>query len=179
MVVGATLHGTPVAVKVSRLSRLGTLVRHLTLLSNELRILWHVRHPSIVMFHGAVCDPCSGELALVLEWVRGVTLANFVSESLPAADRVRIMLDVCSTLSYLHSQNPCIVHGDLKSSNIMIESWAHAPTPGCWTSACPFRILRHVRHPRIDAAKHRARFWQCAVLEDPSDERRALARVAL
>ena len=35
--------------------------------------------------------------------------------------RYKIILDICSALHLLHANNPCIVHGDLKGSNVFVE----------------------------------------------------------
>jgi len=95
-------------------------------LANELCILRKIRHPNIAAFHGACVDPESGELAIVLEHVRGIRLARFVAGddgrggTCSFVDRHRVLLDVCSALRYLHAQSPCIVHGDLKDSNVLV-----------------------------------------------------------
>jgi len=130
VVISGSYHGTPVAVKVPRQSIDGTNVTQLPMISNELRILRHVRHPNIVLFHGACVDSSGGELALVLENVKGMRLDIFTKP--PPADpdtagRYQILLDVCCALRYLHSQVPRIVHGDLKASNILIESLLWGP----------------------------------------------------
>lgn len=135
VVVAADFHGTTVAVKValSNDSSLCAYADKLPCLANELRILRRLRHPNIAAFHGACVDPESGELAIVLEHVRGIRLARFVagddSKGADAlapggtcsfVDRHRVLLDVCSALRYLHAQTPCIVHGDLKDSNVLV-----------------------------------------------------------
>jgi len=125
MVVTGRLHGSPVAVKISRRSESGANLKQLLNSVNELRVLRQVRHPNLVIFHGAHIAPNSGELALVLELIDGVQLDTFVTRGdgleLPSTPvRIQLMLEVCCALRYLHSQTPRIVHADLKGSNVMV-----------------------------------------------------------
>eukprot|EP00972_Heterocapsa_arctica_P009529 1405351-Heterocapsa_arctica.AAC.1 len=36
---------------------------------------------------------------------------------------------LCHALAYLHSRRPCIVHADLKPSNVMVEIYELGPRP--------------------------------------------------
>eukprot|EP00972_Heterocapsa_arctica_P005885 868586-Heterocapsa_arctica.AAC.1 len=60
-----------------------------------------------------------------MEKVDGLRLDNFLSTqrqhcdtSVHTAARSAIMQGVCQALVFLHSRKPCVVHGDLKPSNI-------------------------------------------------------------
>jgi len=98
-------------------------------LCNELRVLRHVRHPQIVGIHGAIVDPLSRKIALVIEFVRGIILDQFLTlgpeasqSSQPGVvERYSIMLGVSNALLYLHTRCPHIVHGDIKGSNTMVQ----------------------------------------------------------
>lgn len=129
VVVLASLHGSRVAVKVPRSSVNGSTAWHLPSLGNELRILRHVRHPNVVLFHGACIDPTSSELAVVLEHVQGQRLDRYLECAQPEprtdTERHRILVDICCALRYLHGQRPCVVHGDLKASNILVEDYGN------------------------------------------------------
>ena len=59
---------------------------------------------------------------LVFEYVAGQTLANLIRKqgALPAADTVRIMIDVLDALVVAHAEG--VVHRDLKPSNILIDA---------------------------------------------------------
>jgi len=123
--VGASLHGSPVAVKFPKNSEDGLHVKHLVALANEIRILRRVRHPSLVLFHGACVEPCGGEILLVLERIHnGMHLVAFLRQCSAPEDvyvRYQLLLEAACVMTYLHAQHPQIVHGDLKSSNILVE----------------------------------------------------------
>uniref|UniRef100_A0A7S4T6P1 Protein kinase domain-containing protein n=1 Tax=Alexandrium monilatum TaxID=311494 RepID=A0A7S4T6P1_9DINO len=124
VVLAGWLHGSPVAVKAARHLPKEADVAHLVNIANEIRILRHVRHPSVVLFHGAVIDPASGEVMLILERIRGPTLHQYVvrhSADVEIHGRFQLLLDVACALRYLHAQLPQVVHGDLKANNVMVE----------------------------------------------------------
>lgn len=126
-VLARSAGGTPVAVKLVRDQPVEDNVS--SSLANELRVLRHIRHPNVVLFHGACVDLGNGVLALVLERVGGVTLGDCIlpPKSPSRADRHAVILDVCCALRYLHSLTPAVAHGDLKPSNIMVEERPWGP----------------------------------------------------
>jgi len=118
--------GMIVAVKCPRKRLSDISLQRIPELSNELRVLRHLRHPNILALHGAVVNPQEQRMALVFELVRGVTLCQFMTEE-PCSDKLepvvlyQIMLGVCLALMYMHTRHPAMVHGDIKSENIMVE----------------------------------------------------------
>eukprot|EP00928_Gymnodinium_smaydae_P064113 TRINITY_DN47529_c0_g1_i1.p1 TRINITY_DN47529_c0_g1~~TRINITY_DN47529_c0_g1_i1.p1 ORF type:complete len:726 (-),score=54.44 TRINITY_DN47529_c0_g1_i1:139-2316(-) len=112
----------PVAVKVPKGRENGD--RHP--LALELRHLRKLRHPNIVSFLG-VCIACDTvDMVLVLEYVRGDNLRDFMAKYDEFAThctrfRWQVLVDVSAALHFLHSQSPALVHGDLKPNNILIE----------------------------------------------------------
>jgi len=126
--------GSPVAVKTPRV-RGETEDAHksgMRTLLNELRVLRHVRHPNIVLFHGACLFPASSGctlLALVFELISGMPLNEYLASSQGADElkRHKILLDVCGALRYLHAHDPRICHGDIKDTNILVETWTSGP----------------------------------------------------
>ncbi len=74
-------------------------------------------HPGVVrVFH----DEDRSRRYMVLEWVDGRLLRQIMNEQgkLPAERAIRITLEICKALDYVHSQG--VVHRDLKPENIMI-----------------------------------------------------------
>eukprot|EP00931_Biecheleriopsis_adriatica_P004383 TRINITY_DN106061_c0_g1_i1.p1 TRINITY_DN106061_c0_g1~~TRINITY_DN106061_c0_g1_i1.p1 ORF type:complete len:766 (-),score=140.21 TRINITY_DN106061_c0_g1_i1:31-2328(-) len=99
---------------------------------NELRVLRQVRHPNIVLFHGALVDTTRSEIGIIMELLTGHTLTYFMARlnktkgrtihCINDSTRFHIMMGIGSALRYLHCRSPQIVHGDLKPDNICIES---------------------------------------------------------
>eukprot|EP00928_Gymnodinium_smaydae_P035381 TRINITY_DN24905_c0_g3_i1.p1 TRINITY_DN24905_c0_g3~~TRINITY_DN24905_c0_g3_i1.p1 ORF type:complete len:1900 (-),score=360.09 TRINITY_DN24905_c0_g3_i1:25-5565(-) len=121
------LYGAPVALKMPRSTEIESNSAALT---NELRVLRHVWHPNIVRFYGSCVDPGLAGIVLVLELLEGVHLDHFVCDIMtppPPKQRHKILVDLASALRYMHAQKPCVVHGDLKGSNICVEMWLTGP----------------------------------------------------
>jgi len=146
----ARLHGTPTVVKMPLAPMhewVGVGASHLQALANEIRLLRRLRHPNIVLFHGAVFFDRNTSFGLVLEYVDGVELNACVSR-LSKTNCVWVCVDLSRALQYLHAQDPPIIHGDLKPSNLMIVQVFWKPrvklidfglsrliTPNAWTNA--------------------------------------------
>jgi len=124
VVVSGSFCGISVAVKlVQKPSKIPALC-------NELKIVRSLRHPHIISCYGACIEPELGILALVLERVNGPTLTAFVEDAMhdheSAQARIEVqmfltILGVARALRYLHTLQPCIVHGDLKPDNVCVE----------------------------------------------------------
>jgi len=93
--------------------------KKLASVANELRIFRFLRHPNIVLFHGAAL--VNGQIALIMEKVKGQLLTTFALQSMPMLWRESLVLELVSVIWYMHSQEPPVVHGDVKPSNMMVE----------------------------------------------------------
>ncbi|HEY7349993.1 MAG TPA: serine/threonine-protein kinase [Ktedonobacterales bacterium] len=92
----------------------------------EARLLTGLRHPSIPR----VLDYFAEETAfyLVMDYIEGVTLAERLElgsdpgrrAPLPLPEALDYASQLCNVLVYLHSQQPAVVFGDLKPSNVIL-----------------------------------------------------------
>ncbi|WVZ64638.1 hypothetical protein U9M48_014132 [Paspalum notatum var. saurae] len=90
----------------------------------EVKIISRLRHRNLVQLIGW-CDSCKG-LLIVYELVHEGSLDRHIYNSarfLTWPQRYRIIVGLGSALRYLHAEwEQCVVHGDIKPSNIMLDS---------------------------------------------------------
>ncbi len=86
--------------------------------SLEQQALARMNHPQIA----AIFDcgqTASGRLWFAMEYVPGVNITQFADQHrLSLADRVRLIVDVCSAVEHAHQKG--IIHRDLKPTNILV-----------------------------------------------------------
>ena len=109
-------------------SRLGTGVgkrlssaRISNIFRREIRLMVRLRHPNIVTVLGATKE---AEPLLVLEYMPRGTLRDLLlnpTADLPLGLCISMVRDVCSGLRYLHSSTPPVLHGDIKSANVLVN----------------------------------------------------------
>ncbi|XP_035539768.1 U-box domain-containing protein 33-like isoform X4 [Juglans regia] len=91
----------------------------------EVNVLGQLRHPNLVKLIGS----CPEAFALIYEYLPNGSLEDRLnckdnSPPLSWQTRLRIAIELCSVLVYLHSSTRprTIVHGDLKPANILLDS---------------------------------------------------------
>lgn len=93
------------------------------LINFQVEILSQVRHPNLITLIGT----CPESYTLVYEYVKNGSLENRLTcrgkktPPLPWQTRMLIAAEICSTLIFLHSHEPPIIHGNLKLSNILLD----------------------------------------------------------
>ncbi|KAF7150320.1 hypothetical protein RHSIM_Rhsim02G0032400 [Rhododendron simsii] len=97
----------------------------------ELKILQKVNHGNLVKLEGFCIDPEDGNCYLVYEYVENGSLSSWLhdkkSDKLSWKARLRIGIDVANGLQYIHEHTrPRVVHKDIKSSNILLDSTMRA-----------------------------------------------------
>ncbi|KAG4172176.1 hypothetical protein ERO13_A12G256100v2 [Gossypium hirsutum] len=90
---------------------------------NEVEILSRIRHPNLVTIIGT----CPESRSVVFEYLRNSSLEERLacknkSPPLPWQTRIRVASEICSALIFLHSNKPCIPHGNLKPSKVLLDS---------------------------------------------------------
>ncbi|OCQ22461.1 hypothetical protein A7985_00385 [Pseudoalteromonas luteoviolacea] len=84
---------------------------------SEARLMARVNHPNIVQLYDII-ETDDGVL-LVMEYVKGRTLAQYLKESLISFnDKIELLRQVAIAIHYSHQQS--IVHSDIKAGNILI-----------------------------------------------------------
>jgi serine/threonine protein kinase len=92
-------------------------------LVREARLIASLDHPSICTIYGV--DYLGGEPFLVMEHVKGIPLSKLIRarRSLSATNALDFALQIALAVSHAHGRG--VIHGDLKSSNVMIGPDGH------------------------------------------------------
>ncbi|KAG8911750.1 hypothetical protein FRC01_005542, partial [Tulasnella sp. 417] len=87
-------------------------------LHKEAQTWGRLNHPNIIKLSAYVEKP---DPALVAPWCSNGTLLEYSAHNLPPQTHIlELLIQVASAVQYLHNQQPPIVHGDIKPSNVMI-----------------------------------------------------------
>ncbi len=105
--------------------KLGQSRMHLELLRKEFGIMNGMMHTGVVMVVGMEDVPGYG-VCIIMEWVDGVTLREWLDADMPQSNRIGrptsdclpVAFQLIDVLEYVHRQQTA--HRDLKPSNIMI-----------------------------------------------------------
>ncbi|CAN1297879.1 Serine/threonine-protein kinase CTR1 [Linum perenne] len=119
----AEWRGSEVAVKI--LAQQDFDPQHLKEFLAEVAIMKRLRHPNIVLFMGAVTQP--PHLSIVTEYLSRGSLHKLLHKPdarlvLDERRRLSMAYDVAIGMNYLHQLRPPIVHRDLKSPNLLVDS---------------------------------------------------------
>ena len=86
---------------------------------NEFKVAYKLRHPNLLNInHFDVYDNCP---YLVMPYCANGSVCNHIGH-MPESEIWKFILDVSGGLAFLHSQQPPIVHQDIKPDNILITS---------------------------------------------------------
>ena len=93
----------------------------------EVFILKKLRHPNIVQFMGACTQPPN--LCIVSEYMAKGSLFKILHSNnnqerveLTIDKKLKMACDVARGMHYLHTSSPPIIHGDLKSPNLLLDA---------------------------------------------------------
>ena len=91
---------------------------------SEVKIISRLRHKNLVKLIGWCHE--NGELLLVYEFMPNGSLDSYLfgeKLTLPWNERHKIAMGLASALFYLHDESEqCVVHRDIKSSNVLLDS---------------------------------------------------------
>ena len=97
------------------------------LFSREVAMMYQIRHPNIVRLYTHFED--ESNCYIVLEYIKKGNLYSY-TQSMPnkvldAANTANFVVDLVSSLYYLHNMNPPIIHRDIKPENLLIGNNGH------------------------------------------------------
>lgn len=93
-------------------------------LKHEARVLSQLHHPNLPAFQDAFIE--RGRYYVVLNYIEGNDLTDLIrltrqrNEVIPLRQMLNWLLSICDAVMFLHSQNPIIIHRDIKPDNIRI-----------------------------------------------------------
>ncbi len=116
------------------------------LFEREASLLARLRHPNLPACWDHFSE--NGTHYLVSDFIEGVALQDLIEQQGQASERdvVRWGIDLCDALVYIHSQQPPIIHRDIKPDNVII-------TPEGSAVLVDFGIARRYEAGRHDTMK--------------------------
>lgn len=117
IVYGAEYEGRRVVAKQLLESETSTAYQELL---RECWMMSFLDHAHIIRLIGVVVSP----LTIVMELMNGGDLRAFLTEhhaSLSPFVQIKLLIDVASGMNYAHTQNPPVIHMDLKSPNVLVH----------------------------------------------------------
>ncbi|KIO16352.1 hypothetical protein M407DRAFT_33994 [Tulasnella calospora MUT 4182] len=140
-----------VAVKKTRIADDMDLERALGLAIREAEFLAGFSHPNIIKFEGFIEELSKGIIWLVFPWADNGNLKDFVAlKDWVTFERISLINDVAQGLAYLHSREPRICHGDLKSLNVLVNSECRAAITDFGSARPLRRRVPRARNKRVD-----------------------------
>lgn len=93
----------------------------------ELNLLATLSHPRILALVGGCWDDQFTDLQIVLEYMDSGDLLTVLRGATPAeltweSGKATYCVQICEAVYYLHSLQPALIHRDIKSRNILIDS---------------------------------------------------------
>ncbi|KAM0892466.1 hypothetical protein ACQ4PT_025761 [Festuca glaucescens] len=149
--------------------------RHVEQFVNEAAILARLRHPNLVMFYGCTSKE-SRDLLLVYEFVQNGTVADHLhghraaERALPWPLRLNIAIESAAALTYLHAIEPPIIHRDVKTNNILLDTDFHVKVADFGLSRLfPLDVTHVSTAPQGTPGYVDPEYHQCYQLTDKSD----------
>ncbi|KIO27239.1 hypothetical protein M407DRAFT_53258, partial [Tulasnella calospora MUT 4182] len=93
----------------------------------EVGLLSQISHPNVIEFIGFV-EELDSQIAWILTpMAMHGNVRNFLaSGTWRLVHRISLLWDIASGVEYLHTYRPPIIHGDLKSINVVVNEEGHA-----------------------------------------------------
>ena len=110
-------------VAVKQLYKVITSEDNLALMHREINTMSKLRHPNLLLFIGAVLDHPSGNPLIITE-IMDASLRDVYKRNQLTSEMMKltILRDVAAGLNYLHCLDDPIIHRDVSSANVLLES---------------------------------------------------------
>ncbi|KAG8900065.1 hypothetical protein FRB99_006275, partial [Tulasnella sp. 403] len=125
--LGRSGSGTRVAVKKLHFSGDDNFIDKANALAREVSVWAPLEHPNIVAFVGFCVNMKNKEAWLVSHFAENGTVLSFINnQNLDLEGRLGLVKDTIVALSYMHTRDPPICHGDIKPINVLVNSLGRA-----------------------------------------------------
>ncbi|GMI38939.1 hypothetical protein TeGR_g11084, partial [Tetraparma gracilis] len=110
-------------IAIKTMSRENVNAQNLQRFTSEIFLLARLHHPNIIGFVGTVLD--IDNMYILIEYVSMGDLRDCLSKDF-AADwdfhnhKLRVLVETCKGMEYLHSLDPIVMHRDLKTENVLV-----------------------------------------------------------
>ncbi|KLO13306.1 kinase-like protein, partial [Schizopora paradoxa] len=84
----------------------------------EAEIWYRLNHPNVLRLYGLYLD--GPALYMVSPWQQNGPLSLYIKAN-PTVNKLTLLRQVADALAYLHSNDPVIIHGDIKGQNVLIS----------------------------------------------------------
>ncbi|KAG6915261.1 hypothetical protein DXG01_012422 [Tephrocybe rancida] len=162
----ATLHHETLCLKVLRRRAETKLFKAFA----KEYILWsQLSHPNVLPFYG-LYDFHRGQISLVSPWAENGSLKEFLGQESHGTpiDRTLLCLDTAMGVEYLHANG--IVHGDIKSANVVIDGACRVYLVDFGLSNVDYPQIAHWTSQSLVASQGGTVRWQAPELyPDESD----------
>ncbi|TDL22635.1 kinase-like protein [Rickenella mellea] len=172
-VFSGTYKGKKVALKALRVYGNENLKKVQKSFCREAVFWRRFSHPNIVPFLG-ISDPKLFPLCMVSQWMANGNLLVYLRRY-PRANRLNLLVGVAEGLLYLHQIG--IVHGDVKSANILIDD-AHRACLADFGLACITHDARTASAITTSTAMHGSIRWMAPELLHPEQAGREDSRAS-
>lgn len=114
--------GIDVAIKMINIEKMNEEVEKNFL--REINVMSKLRHQNVLLFLGACIQ--KPNFCLVTEFIQNGSLNHVLKkEKLSLVRKITIAIETTKALMYLHSQDPPILHRDLKTANLLVDENYH------------------------------------------------------
>jgi len=110
-------------VALKRLRMLGSEASVRKRFRYEAEIWYRLNHPNVLKLYGLYQD--GPVLYMVSPWQENGHMSAYFKAN-PAANKLLLLRQVTDALAYLHSNDPIIIHGDVKGQNVLISQEGNA-----------------------------------------------------